>query len=85
MTAHGKVLSPERLDLRGLEPPEPLRRALEAIEASRPGGVLEVVTDREPFLLYHELDRRKHPYVREARPDGFYTIVERSGGGRLPQ
>jgi tRNA 2-thiouridine synthesizing protein A len=83
MTGRGQALSAERLDLRGLEPPEPLRRALEAIEATSPGGVVELITDREPFLLYRELDRRAHLYVREVRADGFYTIVERSAEGRV--
>ncbi len=80
MNGAGKACSAQRLDLRGLEPPEPLRRALEAVENLSPGGVVEVVTDREPTLLYRELERRTHQYVREVRPDGFYTIVERNGG-----
>ncbi len=79
MTGLGGARADERLDLRGLEPPEPMRRALEAIEGTRPGGVVEVVTDREPTLLHRELDRRGHRYLHEVRPDGFHTIVERGG------
>lgn len=70
----------QRLDLRGLDPPEPMRRALEAIEALAPGSALEVVTDREPMLLHRELGRRHHAYVSEVQADGCHTIVRRSGG-----
>jgi uncharacterized protein (DUF2249 family) len=67
------------LDLRGLDPPEPMRRALEAVEALGPGEAVEVVTDREPLLLHRELVRRQHPYVFEPRFDGFRTTVRRGG------
>ncbi|MDE2167277.1 MAG: DUF2249 domain-containing protein [Alphaproteobacteria bacterium] len=65
------------LDLRGLDPPEPMRRALEAIEQLDPSGTLEIVTDREPFLLHRELGRRHYGYVKEIRRDGCHTIVSR--------
>jgi len=68
------------LDLRGLDPPEPMRRALEAIEALRPGDSLVVVTDREPLLLHRELDRRKHAFVSEIRSDGCRTTIRRGDG-----
>jgi TusA-related sulfurtransferase len=70
----------QRLDLRGLDPPEPMRRALEAIEALTPDSALEVVTDREPMLLHREFARRHHAYVSEVRADGCHTVVRRSGG-----
>lgn len=66
------------LDLRGLDPPEPMRRALEAIEALGPGDALEVITDREPLLLHRELGRRQQPYISKAAADGFRTTVHRS-------
>lgn len=68
------------LDLRGLDPPEPMRRALEAIEALIPGSTLEVVTDRDPLLLHRELERRHYTYVREVRHDGCHTLVGRDAG-----
>jgi uncharacterized protein (DUF2249 family) len=70
--------TPQRLDLRGLDPPEPMRRALEAVEALAIGEALEIVTDREPLLLYRELGRRGHSYVAERRPEGFFTTIRRS-------
>lgn len=65
------------LDLRGLDPPEPMRRALEAIEELDPSSTLEIVTDRDPLLLHRELGRRKYHYVKEIRQDGCHTIVSR--------
>lgn len=70
----------QRLDLRGLDPPEPMRRALEAVEALAAGGALEIITDREPLLLYRELGRRGHSYVAASQPDGFYSTIRRAQG-----
>ncbi|MGH7048348.1 MAG: DUF2249 domain-containing protein [Stellaceae bacterium] len=74
----------QRLDLRGLDPPEPMQRALEAVEALGHGGVLEVITDRDPLLLYRELARRGHPYASESRSDGFHTTIRRPEGESAP-
>lgn len=70
--------TPQRLDLRALDPPEPMRRALEAVETLAAGKLMEIITDREPLLLYRELGRRGHPYTAERRPDGFFTTIRRS-------
>ena len=67
-----------RLDLRGLEPPEPMRRALEAIEALCPGDTLEIFTDREPMLLQRELGRRRHVFISKLSVDGCLTSIRRS-------
>ena len=75
--------STPQLDLRGLDPPEPMRRALEAVEALGPAEAVEIITDREPLLLYHELARRGHPYLRESDPEGIHTTV-RSGRKDAP-
>ena len=84
MTGLSATLPVQRLDLRGLDPPEPLRRALEAIETLGPGGMLEIITDREPLLLHRELSRRQHAYLSEARADGFCTAIHRSGEQGTP-
>ena len=47
-----------RLDVRGLDPPEPLLRVLEAAEALAPGDAIEVIHDRRPLLLYPQLEER---------------------------
>jgi len=46
------------LDNRGLLPPEPMMRVLEALEGLDAGAVLEVLNDREPAFLYPELSQR---------------------------
>lgn len=70
--------APRRLDLRGLDPPEPMVRALDAVEALGHGETVQIITDREPLLLYRELDRRGHAYAHESDKDGFRTTVRRS-------
>ncbi len=79
MNQIAKTPSRQRLDLRGLDPPEPMRRALEAVEALESGEVLHIITDREPLLLYRELDRRGHSHLSESDPEGFRTTIRRSG------
>lgn len=73
-----RVPSTMRLDLRELDPPEPMRRALEAVETLSAGDLLEILTDREPMLLQRELDRRGHGYVTNRSGDGFSTTIRRS-------
>lgn len=46
------------IDNRGLQPPEPMVRILEAIAALGPEDELHALMDREPLLLYAELERR---------------------------
>lgn len=83
MSRRAEASSLQRLDLRGLEPPEPMRRALEAVEALRSGEALQIITDREPMLLDRELDRRGHAHATESDPDGFRTTIT-CGGKGLP-
>lgn len=44
------------LDATELEPPEPLERALTALDDLRPGEYLRLLLRREPFPLYALLD-----------------------------
>jgi uncharacterized protein (DUF2249 family) len=62
-----------------------MRRALEAVEALGPGERVEIITDREPLLLYRELARRGHQYIAEHRADGFHVTlfhVHKDGNAR---
>ncbi len=70
--------STRRIDLRNLEPPEPMRLALEAVETLGASDLLEIVTDREPMLLQRELERRGHRYITAPSADGFLTTIRRS-------
>ncbi len=63
------------LDVRGLPPPEPMQRALEAVEALAPGQTVQVLTDREPTLLWQELVRRSHTYTSEQNAEGYRTTI----------
>jgi len=73
----------QRLDLRGLDPPEPMRRALEAVEALDPGQTVELLTDREPLLLHRELKFRGHVYWYAPCAQGFRTTVCCDGDGAM--
>ena len=67
------------LDVRGLAPPEPMQRALEKVEALEAGESVQVLTDREPTLLFQELERRHHSYVSETCPEGYRTTIRHGG------
>ncbi len=69
------------LDNRGLLPPEPMVRILQALEGMKPGEVLEALNDREPLFLYPELEKRGHAIKTERQPEG-YRLLIRLGAGR---
>ncbi|MFN8124314.1 MAG: DUF2249 domain-containing protein [Thermoleophilia bacterium] len=66
------------LDVRGLEPPEPLERTLAALEQLPPGGVLLHVNDRVPAFLLPELDDRGFTYALD-RDDRGVLLRIRAG------
>ena len=63
------------LDVRGLEPPQPLVRILEALDALAPGDRLEVLIDRRPMLLYPRLDALGFGHTTEERAPGQFRVV----------
>jgi uncharacterized protein (DUF2249 family) len=67
------------IDVRGLEPPMPLVRVIEALEALPPDNGLIVHTDRRPMLLLDELPRRGFTGESEPAPGGggFVTRIQR--------
>lgn len=68
-----------KLDNRGLAPPEPMIRILEALEQMQAGEVLEVFNDREPHFLYPELAQRGHAISTERQGDSYRLLIRRSG------
>ncbi|MDO8543259.1 MAG: DUF2249 domain-containing protein [Opitutaceae bacterium] len=67
------------LDARGLEPPEPLIRILNALESLPAGGALRALTDREPCHLFGEATQRGFRHACTAQPDGSWvTELERA-------
>lgn len=77
-TAFG-IAPTQSLDNRGLPPPEPMLRTLEAVEKLPPGAVLEVLVDREPLILYGELKTRGHAFRADKQDDAcFRVVIQRS-------
>lgn len=58
------------LDNRGLEPPLPMVRTLEAYERLTPGATLLIHNDRIPVYLLPQLDERGAEYLVDPQPDG---------------
>lgn len=66
------------LDARGLEPPQPMVRILEALAALPPGAELRARTDRRPMHLYAQLERRGFTAETRQEHDGsFVTHIRR--------
>lgn len=62
------------LDVRGLEPPEPMVRVLEEVERLSPGAVLEVRHDRRPMFLYPQLEARGLVHETDESEPGIVRI-----------
>ena len=76
------------LDVRGLEPPEPLERVLDALADLPAGDRLLLLHRREPFPLYDLLRRMGYGW-RTQGEDGSYRILiwpldEGKAGGASP-
>ncbi len=66
------------VDARGLEPPQPLLKILEAVAALPEGSDLRAHTDRRPMHLYAQLEERGFTGETVEQPDGsFITYVHR--------
>ena len=66
------------LDLRGLEPPEPMERVLDALTELRPGQHVRMLIDREPRPLYRILAQNGYLYEAVVRDGYLYDIVIKS-------
>lgn len=69
----------DTLDARGMLPPEPLVITMEAVEGMASGEVLECFYDREPLLLYPELQSRGHFAHCEKLGTRNYRVLIRIG------
>ena len=73
--AGGRIIE---VDARGLEPPQPLVRILEAAADLPEGAELQARTDRRPIHLYAQLEERGFTAETIDQPDGsFLTYVRR--------
>lgn len=69
-------------DFRDLDPPEPMVRALAALESLKEGEVLSALLCREPMFLLPELAKRGHRWRGGFETDGTtYRIAVRIGSG----
>lgn len=62
------------LDVRNLEPPEPMVRILEALNTLPEGGLLLVHHHREPMLLYDKLRQRGYSWQVERLGEQEYMV-----------
>ena len=67
------------LDVRGLEPPQPMVRVLEEIDRLGPGTELEVRHERRPMFLYPQLDERGLIHETDEPEPGLVRILIRRG------
>lgn len=63
------------LDCRGLEPPEPLERVLEAISGMRRDQRVLMLLEREPYPLYRILQQNGYAWQTTARDHGVFEIL----------
>ena len=65
------------IDARGLEPPEPMEKVLQALAQLRPGQTIQLLLHREPFPLYPILAERGYRHETRMAADGSYAILIR--------
>ena len=79
--ARTAAAAPAVVDVRGLEPPEPMVRVLTALERLVPGQRIEILHDRRPTLLYPILDERGFEHATDEPEPGVVRIrVTRRAG-----
>ena len=63
------------IDGRGLEPPEPCVKTMEALDASEPGQTVLLVLGREPFPLYRALELNGFVWRTTHADDGTVEVL----------
>ncbi|MDE1942764.1 MAG: DUF2249 domain-containing protein [Betaproteobacteria bacterium] len=63
------------LDVRDLEPPEPLEKVLEALCVLEPGQRIRMIHHREPHPLYPILQREGFRHDTHFTDDGIFEIL----------
>lgn len=80
----GKSTGTILLDLRSMQPPEPIQQALEAAEKLAPGEVLEVLTPLMPMPLLSVLAERGLQAQATSLPEGGAKVVIRHKPREVP-
>lgn len=65
------------LDVRGMEPPEPLRLVLETIAEFVPGDELRLLIDCQPKPLYRILERNGYTFQEAPGTDATFVVTIR--------
>lgn len=75
-------LTTVELDNRGLQPPEPMLRILDALKALPEGGQVLARMDRAPVFLYPVLDEQGYQHDTQPVGDGsFHVRIWRAADG----
>lgn len=72
--AASAVGSETTIDVRGMEPPEPLLHVMAAVRTLAPAATLKVLHERRPALLYPKLDELGIQHRTEEMADGLFHI-----------
>jgi len=71
---HEIPMSEILVDARGLEPPEPFERVMEAVSDMGADDIVLMLLEREPHPLYRVLERNGYVYRTTYREDGVFEI-----------
>ncbi len=63
------------LDVRNLEPPVPMEKALARLARLTRGQSLRLLIHREPFPLYELLDGMRYAHHTETLPNGDFIVL----------
>ena len=74
-TEHAMTIRHEVLDVRGMQPPEPIERVLSTIGDFRPGDTLKLVIDCEPHPLFRILRQNGYAWRAEPGTDSRFAIT----------
>lgn len=72
------------VDARGLVPPEPFERAMEALADLAPGDTLTLVLERVPYPLFRILEHDRHQYTWHDDGQGTVAVRIAAAGESLP-
>ena len=75
---YGRGMATIQIDNLGLQPPEPMVRILAALGGLGIGDEVVALMDREPLLLYPELERRGFSWEFEEGGDHFVLTIRRA-------
>jgi len=63
------------VDARGLHPPEPFERVVEALAELAAGDRMKLIIHQEPRPLYRFLERNRYAYKTEGFADGRFEML----------